>query len=238
MLTARFGHNGEVQTTSTTWLIRLAMVCVVLAGTLGWIATGNIGGASADGLRATDQALGRAAELADTTAALATELQKAVSTLSNGMRSASEAIDHTIEVSKNVRTLLDTVSVLGVPVIAGADILSTNLAQAEEALLEVQGGLNEAFANLKAVVPTLAASVSTVQAIPNELRAAQNAIRETTDEIDRGVVLWRVALVLGAVALLLLLVVADRIVRSMQPPLTSEPVTTVPETTVPETTQP
>ena len=137
------------------------------------------------------------------------------------MNSSAEAIDHTIELSKTVRGLLDSVSVLGVPVFAGADAFSSTLQQVEESLLEVQGGVTETFKNLEAAGPNVAKTVTTLQAIPDELRAARTAIRATSDDIDQGVVLWRVALVLGAVALLLMLVVADRIVRSM--PVTAQP---------------
>lgn len=192
------------------------MVLVMLAGVTGWVATGDIGGATADGLRTTDVALGHAVELADTSAALATELQNAVTALSTGMNSSAEAIDHTIELSKTVRGLLDSVSVLGVPIFAGADALSTTLQQVEESLLEVQGGLTETFKNLEAAGPSVAKTVTTLQAVPIELRAAQTAIRATTDDIDQGVVLWRVALLVGTLALLLLLVALDRIAASLR----------------------
>ena len=204
------------------------MLLVVIAGVTGWVATGNIGGASADGLRATDTALGNAVELADTSATLATELQNAVTALSTGMNSSAEAVDHTIELSKTVRGLLDSVSVLGVPIFAGADAFSTTLQQVEESLLEVQGGLKETFTNLDAAGPNVAKTVTTLQTIPNELRAAQNAIRNTTDEIDQGVVLWRVTLLVGALALLVLLVALDRIAASLRTQATNQPVTTQP----------
>lgn len=228
MLTSQLGHNDRVQTRTTNWLIRSAIVLVVLAGTVGWIAMGNIGGASADGLRASDAALGKAVELADTSAALATELQNAVTALSTGMRSSAEAIDHTIALSKTVRGLLDSVSVLGVPVFAGADAFGTTLQQVEESLLEVQGGVNETFKNLEAAGPNLATTVTALKAIPNELRTAQNAIRATTDEIDRGVVLWRIALIAGTLALLLLLAALGRVAASLRTREANQPVTNQP----------
>lgn len=236
MLTVQIDNNGDMQSTSTRWFIRSAMLFVVLAAAVGWIAMGNIGGASADGLRSTDAALGHAVELADTSATLAAELQNAVTALSTGMNSSAEAIDHTIELSKTVRGLLDSVSVLGVPGFAGADAFSATLQQVEESLLEVQGGVAETFKNLQAAVPNVAKTVTTLQALPDQLRAAQTAIRTTTDDIDRGVVLSRVALILGAVALLLIFVVADRIVRSMS--VGARPVGAQPATAQPATAQP
>jgi hypothetical protein len=211
MLMARLGHNEGVNSLKTTWFTRTAMVLAVVGTTLALTATGNLGGASATGLRATEVALGRAAELADATAALAVALEKSVITLANGTGSTAEAMEHTVEVSTNVRRLLDAVSLLGLPSFTEVDDLSNSLELAEASLLEVQGGMNETQANLIAAGPELSQTVGTLEAVPGELRAAQAIIRETTQRLDRQVVLLRLVILFAALAMLLALVALERV---------------------------
>ena len=209
MLTARLGHNERMKSLKTTWFTRAAMVLSLLGATLALIAAGDLGGASVSGLRATEMALGQAAELADATAALAVALEKSVITLAHGMGSAGEAMEHTVEVSANVRRLLGSVSLLGVPGFAEVDDLSNSLELAEASLLEVQGGMNETQANLIAAGPELSQAVVTLEAVPGKLRAAQAIVRETTQRFDRQVVLWRLVIAFAALAMLLALVAVE-----------------------------
>ena len=214
MLTARLRHNGNVKSLKTKWLTSFAMVLVALASCVAFVAAGDLGGASADGLRATEVALGQAAELADATASLAVGLQQSVKIVATGMGSAAEAMDHTIEVSKNVRRLLDSVSLFGVPVFTKVDDLSNSLQDAEASLLEVQGGMSETQVNLTAAGPSLDKAVANLSAVPGELRAAQATISETTARLDRQVLLWRLVIVVGGLAFVLLLAILERLVRA------------------------
>jgi chromosome segregation ATPase len=197
-------------------LTRSAMLLVVLASALAWVAVGALGDGSADGLRVTAGALGRAAELADATSASATALQQSLTTLENGMGSSSEAMDHTIEVSKSVRQMLDAVLSSGEAVFSAADDLHSSLVNAEASLLEVQGGMNETTANLTALEPKLTAAVAVLTKVPDQLRAAQSSLTQSAKRLDRQVVLWRVAVGAGALALVLLVMSVERMANGLR----------------------
>lgn len=188
------------------------MVLVLVASPIAWIAAGDLGGAPAEGLRATEVILEQAAELAATTNDLAVQLQQSVSTVASGMGSVAEAMDHTIAVSKNVRELLGTVASLGGSIPIDLSDLTSSLQNTEASLLEVQGGMDETKANLTAVEPTLTTAIDALARVPAALQDAHKTIAETTKRLDRQIVLWRAVIVLGAVALVLMLVSFERLV--------------------------
>jgi septal ring factor EnvC (AmiA/AmiB activator) len=199
------------------WLTGVALLLVVSASVVGWVTAGDTGRTSRAELRATAAALGQAAEHADATVALSIALQQSVDTLATGMGSAAEAMDHTVEVSKTVRQLLDSVSTTGEALFTNADQLHSDLQNAEASLLEVQGGMNETQADLDALGPALTKAVASLQALPAQLRAAQATVAATINDTDRQVLMWRVTLVMGAIAVLLLVVVVGRVPESTQP---------------------
>ena len=190
------------------------MALVVVAGAMAWVTSGEIGDTSRDSLRSAELALGSAAELADTTAAIALELQSSIATLSSGMGSAAEAMESTVLVSTNLRSLLDSVSAFVQPIVGGTDELKADLANAEVSLLEVRGGLLETQIALDAAEPKVAAAVLTLQAVPSDLRDAQASIQRAIKQLDRQVILWRLVIAIGVIGVLLVATALDRIARS------------------------
>lgn len=217
MLTARMVHNVAVRFVQRKWLTGVAMLFVVSASVVAWAAAGGTGGTSRSESLATEAALGQAAELADATVVLSVALQQAVDSLATGMGSAAEAMDHTVEVSKSVRHLLDSVSTAGEALFANADELHSDLQNAEASLLEVQGGMNETQTNLDAAERALATTVADLRSIPAQLRSAQASVAAAKNDLERQVLMWRVAIAMGAIAVSLLVVIVGRVPETTQP---------------------
>ncbi len=193
------------------------MVLVVVAGAMAWVTSNDISDTSRDSLRSAELALGGAVELAGTTEAIALELQNSIATLSNGMGSAAEAMENSVVLSTNLRTLLDSLSAVVQPVLGSTDELQGDLANAEVSLLEVRGGLLETQTALNDAEPKVAAAVATLQFLPNDLRAAQASIQRAIKQLDRQVILWRLVIAIGVIAVLLLAAALDRMARALRP---------------------
>ena len=193
------------------------MALVVVAGVMAWVTADQISDTSRDSLRSAELAVSSAAALADTTAAIALELQNAVATLSNGMGSAAEAMASTVSLSTNVRSLLDVLSTFVQPILGGTDELKADLANAEVSLLEVKGGLLETQIELDSAAPKVAAAVATLQSVPNDLRDAQASIQRAIKQLDRQVILWRLVIAIAVIGVLLLAVALDWMARSLRP---------------------
>lgn len=193
------------------------MVLVVVAGVMAWVTSNDISDTSRDSLRSAELALGGAVELADTTEAIALELQNSIAALSNGMGSAAEAMENSVVLSTNLRTLLDSLSAFVQPALGSTDELQGDLANAEVSLLEVRGGLLETQTALNDAEPKVAAAVATLQFLPNDLRAAQASIQRAIKQLDRQVILWRLVIAIGVIAVLLLAAALDRMARALSP---------------------
>lgn len=136
------------------------MVLVVASAVLAWLAVGALADEESDGSGSAELI-----SLAESTAALADQLQLSLSGLSVGTASASEAMSHTVAISANVRTILKSLE--DVP---DADAIAGQLGNAEASLLETQGGLDEAGETLRTSEADLTAVVESLRSLPDQLR--------------------------------------------------------------------
>jgi len=88
----------------------LAALLIVVSVVAGWIAIGHLAAATQRGIARTELALVSARALAADTAESASELQRIVRLVGDGLGSTSDALVATRQVSSNVRRFLDVAS--------------------------------------------------------------------------------------------------------------------------------
>ena len=81
--------------------------------------------------------------------------------------------------------------------------IATGLADAQTSLLENQGGLGETSATLAAAQQPIDAAVVALQAVPDQLRSAQRELAGSNPTVTEPLWLWRVAIVVAALASIL-----------------------------------
>ncbi len=135
------------QSRVVTWLAAVLIVGSVIAG---WIAIGRVASATQRGLNRTEESLHVARDLAASTSESATELQRVVGVIGEGLGSTSKALVATRQVSANVRGLLDIASFIG-----SVENLTDSLKDAEATIAEVEIDLAEASGSIEETSPLL-----------------------------------------------------------------------------------
>lgn len=184
------------------WVAGVLVVGSVIAG---WIAVGRLSSATQRGLARTELALSSARALAADTAASATELQRLVGVIGEGLGKTSDALVATRQVSQSVRGLLDVASF-----IKSVDNLTASLKTAEATISEVEIDLAEASGSIQESGPVLDKTVAALQAIPDQLDQSIASVKSSASRVGQQVWLWRVAVAAcGAALLVMLALLAD-----------------------------
>ena len=186
---------------------------VLIAGSVlaGWIAIGRLASATQRGLARTEQSLSSARDLAADTAASATELQRLVGVIGEGLGKTGDALVATRQVSASVRGLLDVASFIN-----SVDNLTESLKTAEATIAEVEIDLAEASGSIEETGPVLDKTIVALQSIPGQLEESIASVKSSAAQVGRQVWLWRMAMASGGAALLVMLtLIADlrRVVR-------------------------
>ena len=181
-------------------LVWFAGVLIVGSVVAGWIAIGRLASATERGLARTEESLSSARELAVDTAASATELQRLIGVIGEGLGKTGDALVATRQVSASVRGLLDVASF-----IKSVDNLTENLKTAEVTIAEVEIDLAEAAGSVQETGPVLDKTVVALQAIPGQLDQSIASVRSSAARVGRQVWLWRLAMAAGGAALVVML---------------------------------
>jgi len=193
----------------------LAALLIVVSVVAGWIAIGHLAAATQRGIARTELALASARDLASDTADSASELQRIVGLVGDGLGSTSDALVATRQVSSNVRRFLDLASFIN-----SVDDLSASLRDAEATIATVEVDLDEASGAVDEAAPVLDSTVASLKGIPGQLDESIAEVRSSASRIGEQVWLWRLAMAAGGAALLVVLaLIADlrRAVASTQP---------------------
>jgi len=193
----------------------LAALLIVVSVVAGWIAIGHLAAATQRGIARTELALASARDLASDTADSASELQRIVGLVGDGLGSTSDALVATRQVSSNVRRFLDLASFIN-----SVDDLSASLRDAEATIATVEVDLDEASGAVDEAAPVLDSTVASLKGIPGQLDESIAEVRSSASRIGEQVWLWRLAIAAGGAALLVVLaLIADlrRAVASTQP---------------------
>ncbi len=193
----------------------LAALLIVVSVVAGWIAIGHLAAATQRGIARTEVALASARDLASDTADSASELQRIVGLVGDGLGSTSDALVATRQVSSNVRRFLDLASFIN-----SVDDLSASLRDAEATIATVEVDLDEASGAVDEAAPVLDSTVASLKGIPGQLDESIAEVRSSASRIGEQVWLWRLAMAAGGAALLVVLaLIADlrRAVASTQP---------------------
>lgn len=190
------------------------MALVIAAAVVAWMATGD----AVDGAEANHDAAGaaltQAIAVAQEANSMANQMQNSVDALVVGTGSTSEALTHTVYLSQNVQALLEIVNDLVDDVSEDAYVeIHSGLAEARAAILETQGGINESQQQLIGTQPAIQSAISALEPIGDQLRAAQSQLADSDGAYDNQLGLWRAALVLATLALLLVFFAVDRLTR-------------------------
>src|SRR3954462_3064082 len=189
----------------------LAGLLIVVSVAAGWIAIGHLAAATTRGIARTEVALVSARGLAAATAESATELERVLGLVGDGLGSTSDALVATRQVSSNLRRFLDIASFVN-----SVDDLNASLEQAETTLPNADVDLDEASGAIQEAGPGLAETVDSLQAIPGQLDLSIAEIKASGSEVGDQVWLWRLAMVAGGAALLLLLVLFANLRRAVE----------------------
>ena len=191
-----------IQSKVMMWLAGALIAGSVLAS---WIAIGRLASATERGLARTEQSLSSARELATDTAASATELQRLIGVIGEGLGKTGDALVATRQVSQSLRGLLDVASFID-----SVDNLTASLKTAEATIAEVEIDLAEASGAIQESGPALDKTVVDLQAIPDQLDQSIAAVKSSAARVGQQVWLWRVAMAAGGAALLMMLtLIAD-----------------------------
>jgi methyl-accepting chemotaxis protein len=181
-------------------LIWLSGALIVVSVIAGWIAIGRLAEATERGMERTEESLKSARSLAADTASAAGELQRVIPLVGESLSSTGDALAATREVSSNLRKLLDIASIFN-----RVENLGDALKTAEASIAEVEITLAEAAGSIEEATPVLDSVVTSIQAIPAELDQSIAAVEASRTRIGEQVWLWRLAMVAGGGALLLML---------------------------------
>jgi hypothetical protein len=179
------------------WVAGLLIAGSVVAG---WIAIGRLADATERGMARTEDSLRSARDLATDSASAAGELQRVISIVGEGLSSTSDALVATRQVSSSVRGLLDVASIFD-----RVDNLSDALTEAEASIAEVEIDLAEAAGSIEEAAPILDEAVTSLQSIPAQLDSSIAEVEIARTRIGQQVLLWRMAMVAGGAALLVML---------------------------------
>ena len=182
-------------------MLWLAMVLIAGSVAAGWIAIGRLASATQRGLARTEQSLMSARDLAAETASSATELQRLVGVIGEGLGSTGNALVATREVSQSVRGLLDVASFIN-----SVDTLTESLKAAEATIAEVEIDLAEASGSVAETAPVLDKAITALQAIPDQLDQSIASVQSSAARVGQQVWLWRMAMAAGGAALVVMLV--------------------------------
>ncbi len=179
------------------------MVLAAAAAVLAWLAVGALADTESD----RDGQSTDVAAVADAAAASVRQMQAALDGLAIGTSSAAEAAANTESISVNVRAILAELDGID-----DAAAVTSELANAEAALLEAEGGLRESADAVTTAQPALATAA-------DALDAAAQRLRESTPATDDAhTVLARGAIVLAGLALMMVFGALDRRARGSDQP--------------------
>ena len=173
------------------------MLFVAVAAVAAWVAVGRLASATERALARTEASIALAVDLAETTAASAKELEKALAVVGDGLGSTGEALGATQQVSENVRRILGIVDFFD-----RVDDLNESLVDAESSLAMVEASLASASGSVSAAAPALRDTVRVLQKLPAELERSLDEARAARERIGDQTALWRLAIAAGAVAVL------------------------------------
>ncbi len=185
-----------------TWTAAVLIAASVVAG---WIAIGRLAAATQRGMARTEQSLKSARDLAVDTASSASELQRLIGVVGEGLGSTVDALVATRDVSASVRGLLNAVSIFD-----RVENLSDNLQEAEASIALVEIDLAEAAGAIEEAEPVLQQAVASLQSIPDELDRSIAEVKSSRARIGDQVWLWRLAIVAGGGALGSMLILVSR----------------------------
>ncbi len=185
-----------------------AGVLIVGSTVAGWIAIGRLAAATERGMARTEESLSFARDLAADTSASATELQRLIGVIGEGLSSTASALAATRDVSTSVRGLLDVVSIFD-----RVENLSDSLRVAEASIAIVEIDLAEAAGSIEETAPILDDVVTSLQSIPGELDRSIAEVKSSRTRIGQQVWLWHLAIVTGGASLVVMLVLISRLSR-------------------------
>jgi methyl-accepting chemotaxis protein len=194
----------------STLLSGLAALLIIVSVIAGWIAIGHLAAATQRGIARTELALTSARELASDTADSASELQRIIGLVGDGLGSTSDALVATRQVSSNVRRFLDAASFIN-----SVDDLSASLRDAEATIATVEVDLDEASGAVDEAAPVLDSTVASLKGIPGQLDESIAEVRSSASRIGEQVWLWRLAMTAGGAALLLVLALITDLRRAV-----------------------
>jgi len=181
-------------------LVWLSAGLIIVSVIAGWIAIGRLADATELGMERIEESLTSARDLAADTAASAAELQRVIPLVGESLSSTAEALAATRDVSESVRGLLGIASIFN-----RVENLTDSLNAAEASIAEVEITLAEAAGSIDEAAPILDRTVASLQAIPAELDQSIAAVEASRTRVGEQVWLWRLAMVAGGGALLLML---------------------------------
>ena len=206
--------QNTISSTSLSVAIRVAMVLTLAAAVVAWLAVGDTVDGSAANHRAAAASLAQGVAIAQAADSMTDQLQNSVNALVVGAGSTSEAMTHIVAIAENVEQLRIIVEGLD-PDVSDAKLveIQTGIAEAKASLLETQGGLDETQQGLIATQPAIQSAITALEAIPDQLRIAQADLTDSDGAFDNQLGLWRTAIVLLTVTLLLAFGVVDRLAQ-------------------------
>ena len=178
-------------------VLLVSMLLIVVGAIAAWIAVGRLADAVERSLVQVEESIETAKLLATTTAASAAEVETVVETVGDGLGSTGDALASTRQVSANVRQLLEVVDFFN-----RVDDLKGSLEEAEASLQAVETSLSEASISVQQAGPSLHQTVLVLQKIPGQLDATLVEARLAREGVGNQTFLWRVAIVVGCLAVL------------------------------------
>jgi len=160
----------------------LAVVLIAGSVAAGWIAIGRLASATQRGLARTQQSLMSARDLAADTASSATELQRLIGVVGEGLGNTGDALVATRQVSESVRGLLDVASFIN-----SVDTLTERLKAAESTIAEVEIDLAEASGSVAETAPVLDKAITALQAIPDQLDQSIASVKSSASRVGQQV---------------------------------------------------
>jgi hypothetical protein len=189
------------------------IVLVLAASAVAWIAIGRLGRDTEQALAQTEIALTTAVDIADATAATATDLRVTLQLISGGLQDTSDALVATKSVSANVRNLVGSISFIN-----SVEKLETSLKEAEASIEEVRTALAATSGQIDDTLPNIVQAVRALEQAPNDIRSSVAEVARAREQIAPQRRLWRIAVLFLAAALVALFLRTETLGRRADQP--------------------
>jgi len=187
--------------------IRVAIVATVVATIAGWFALGAISDQVTRGADAGVSTLAAAVDVTSSSNDIANELDRLAATIVTGTKDVAEVTTLVVDLTDQIANLAESVGNF----ISAADDAATSLRRIQTRVEGAHDSLVEGVEQLEVIARQLSLAAADLDGVPDQLAHAESQLARVRDNADRSLWLERIAITVGAVAVIAGLLAFERL---------------------------